>query len=348
MWWAIDLEGGSAGFLDAIDGDNLTGGDSGFVFRDNSGTYEFYPYRLENYVSDPPAEASPDTITPDANAGNKRWKLAKIFGSGAEIRGQLDLKGDGSTTAGKSCFYSVGNSTYFCINSPTTIDASFNVTWFSALPDSTRPVGVGTDGTMAPMSSLSAASVTGGTNYALALWDSNTPAVLDSLATGTAGQGLFSGGSAANPAWSETFGNGTIEPKIKISKNATTAHYSGIVMDFTCHETIALGQPVVINGDGEVALANADTPATLLPAIGIAVVGGNAAATCTILTHGSVTNTSWAWTPGGIIYVDDSGAGALTATVGDIGSGNGVQRIGIAIHADSILVMPSLTVTVLE
>jgi hypothetical protein len=145
-----------------------------------------------------------------------------------------------------------------------------------------------------------------------------------------------------------TIGDGGDDQIIKLYKNATNAKWSGTVMDFTCHETIALGQPVVINGDGEVALANADTPATLLPAIGIAVVGGNAAATCTVLLHGSVTVTAWAWTPGAIIYVDDSAAGALTATVGDIGAGNGVQRIGVAIHADSILVMPSLTVTVLE
>jgi hypothetical protein len=146
-----------------------------------------------------------------------------------------------------------------------------------------------------------------------------------------------------------TIGDGTDDQvRTILFKSATNEHYAGTVMKFTCHETIAFGQPVVINSDGEVALANADTPATLLPAIGLAVVGGNAADTCTVLTHGSATDTDWNWTPGATIYVDDSGAGVLTATVGDITTGNGVQVIGIATHADSILVMPSLSVVVLE
>jgi hypothetical protein len=145
-----------------------------------------------------------------------------------------------------------------------------------------------------------------------------------------------------------TIGDGGDDIIIKNYKNATNEKYSGIVQNFTCHETIAFGQPVVINGDGEVALANADTPATLLPAIGLAVVGGNAAATCTVLTHGSATDTDWNWTPGATIYVDDSAAGVLTATIGDITTGNGVQVIGIATHGDSILVMPSLSIVVLE
>jgi hypothetical protein len=91
IWPASELTGGGAA-LDGIDGARLTDGDAGFVFRDNSGVFEFYPLYLENYVENPPVEASPDTISPDANANNKRWKLAKIFGAGAEIRGPVTFK----------------------------------------------------------------------------------------------------------------------------------------------------------------------------------------------------------------------------------------------------------------
>lgn len=180
----------------------------------------------------------------------------------------------------------------------------------------------------------------------------NATVTTPSLAAGTYTQvfaettNTFTGTQTMNGA--VTIGDGGDLVKVKFQKTVADGTWSGNTIDLTCHETIAFGQPVVVNSDGEAALANAETPATLLPAIGIAVVGGAAAATCTILTHGVVAETDWNWTPGATIYVDDSGAGVLTATVGDIGAGNGVQVIGIALHADAILVNPSLSVVVLE
>jgi len=91
MWWATGLTGGS-GALDGIDGESLTDGDGAFVFRDNSGTYEGYFYRLEDYASNPPDESSPDTITPDTNSGSKRWKLLTVSAS--------TFTGDGSGLTG--------------------------------------------------------------------------------------------------------------------------------------------------------------------------------------------------------------------------------------------------------
>jgi hypothetical protein len=100
---------------------------------------------------------------------------------------------------------------------------------------------------------------------------------------------------------------------------------------------------------GKPGLADADGVATM-PAIGLVVVASTDADTpCTILTHGVITDTDWNWTVGNTIYVADGDAGALTATVGDISDTNDVvQVVGIAIHADSIFVSPSLSLVVLE
>lgn len=81
IWPASGLTGGGAA-LDGIDGARLTNGDGAIVIWNNAGSYEASFHILIDYPSDPPAEASPNTITPDTNPGNKRWKFAKILDSG--------------------------------------------------------------------------------------------------------------------------------------------------------------------------------------------------------------------------------------------------------------------------
>jgi hypothetical protein len=68
---AIGLTGGGTGALDKIDGSILNDGDAAFVI--DAVNNNFYTYTL---VADSgAAEASPTVISPDANAGNKRWVL---------------------------------------------------------------------------------------------------------------------------------------------------------------------------------------------------------------------------------------------------------------------------------
>lgn len=123
--------------------------------------------------------------------------------------------------------------------------------------------------------------------------------------------------------------------------------FRGITLQITAHENVAFGQLVFINSDGEAALADADAAATM-PAVGIVVVAANADATCTILTHGVVTETDWNWTPGSRLYVSET-AGSIEATLANISDKNDVvQVIGVALTADTILFNPSLTEVVLE
>jgi hypothetical protein len=73
---ATSLTGGGAGALDAIDGTDLQNLDFAAVFTIDT----FYYYVLD--VDAGGAESSPVKITPDANAGNKRWILIAILGTG--------------------------------------------------------------------------------------------------------------------------------------------------------------------------------------------------------------------------------------------------------------------------
>lgn len=132
-----------------------------------------------------------------------------------------------------------------------------------------------------------------------------------------------------------------------IDRQAGDGTYSGNTMSGTAGETLAFGQPVYMKSDGKFWLADADAAATM-PALGLVVVGGNAEATVYVLTHGLITETDWNWTVGATIYVADGTAGAVTATLADISDQNDVvQVVGIAVHADSIFVNPSLTTVVL-
>lgn len=88
-WYATSLIGGGADALDAIDGDDLTDKDVGYVAI--VGTALFYQYTLDDDSG--AAEDSPDVIAPDTNPGNKRWILLQDGGSAMKTvqRGQKAL-----------------------------------------------------------------------------------------------------------------------------------------------------------------------------------------------------------------------------------------------------------------
>lgn len=69
---AISLVGGTDGALDKIDGDGLANGDGAIVIT-SAGSYI---YRLNSTSGE--AESSPDIISPDSNAGDKRWILTNV------------------------------------------------------------------------------------------------------------------------------------------------------------------------------------------------------------------------------------------------------------------------------
>jgi hypothetical protein len=72
---ATGLTGGAAGALDAIDGADLADGDVAIVGLIGHATYgnAFMAYVLD--ADSAASESSPSIITPDTNAGDKRWVM---------------------------------------------------------------------------------------------------------------------------------------------------------------------------------------------------------------------------------------------------------------------------------
>ena len=79
-----------------------------------------------------------------------------------------------------------------------------------------------------------------------------------------------------------------------------------------------------------------------MPAVGLNYTAAKSAGDTTrILIQGIARDDSWAWTPGGRIYVGET-AGALTQTAPS-DDGDFIQVVGIALTADSIYFAPELT-----
>lgn len=71
FYGGIALTGGAEGALDRIDGAILNDGDGAMVIDSSNDKVYFYTLNASSGA----AESSPDTISPDSNAGNKRWIL---------------------------------------------------------------------------------------------------------------------------------------------------------------------------------------------------------------------------------------------------------------------------------
>jgi hypothetical protein len=144
-----------------------------------------------------------------------------------------------------------------------------------------------------------------------------------------------------------------VDDEVKLRMPQTTANgtWSGITLEFAdCAASLAFGTPVYVQSTGKPAAANAAAASTM-PAIGIIVVASSSADDpCTVLTHGRASATAWpTLTSGGLVYIDDSGAGVVTQTVGDVaGTDHVVQVLGIGLSGDTMLVNPSFSTITLE
>ena len=112
---ATGLTGGTAGDLDNIDGAVLAEGDQATVTTSSDKTYE---YRLD--ASSAAAESSPTVISPDNNAGDKRWILSGMVTDNPAITG--------TSTIGDGCTITTPNITAPAITGATTIGTGATIT----------------------------------------------------------------------------------------------------------------------------------------------------------------------------------------------------------------------------
>ena len=131
--------------------------------------------------------------------------------------------------------------------------------------------------------------------------------------------------------------------RMATSEPASNTSGYGIVIGFDSAGSVSQGDAVYINSSGKVAQARADEANVTDPAIGIAT---NDAASdgddCYVLTHGIWRMDAEAFDAGDPVYLGES-AGAITKTAPS-DDGDYVQRIGIAVSDDVLLVMPSIDV----
>jgi len=121
---------------------------------------------------------------------------------------------------------------------------------------------------------------------------------------------------------------------------AADSSVTGITVEMTAGDSSAFGIPVYLKSDGKLWSADATT-FTTMPVVAITAETQTADAAGSFLLHGFVRLDSWAWTVGGLLYPDPSAPGDMTQTEPST-SGDIVQVLGIATHADRIYFCPSL------
>ena len=110
---------------------------------------------------------------------------------------------------------------------------------------------------------------------------------------------------------------------------------TGVVISIASGESVAAFNSVYIRSDGEVGPADADAASTM-PAIGVALEAKGDGEATKILIAGVLRDDSYNFTPGADLFIGTT-EGQITAT-SPSGSGDTVQKIGVALTADSIYV----------
>jgi len=108
---------------------------------------------------------------------------------------------------------------------------------------------------------------------------------------------------------------------------------SGIVITSNAGSSVGIFDAVYIHSDGELHSADADA-VTSMPAIGISLEAKGDGEAMKVLTQGVLRDDTYNFTPGADIFVSTT-AGDITATAPS-GSGDTVQKIGVALTADSV------------
>ena len=110
----------------------------------------------------------------------------------------------------------------------------------------------------------------------------------------------------------------------------------------TVGETVAFPNLLYLKSDGKWWKADANA-ATTMPGLRLALESKTADQTCSMLVAGRVRDDDWNWTLGGssgLIYASAAAVGGLVQPQPS-GSGDQVQVVGVAYHADKMIFQPS-------
>jgi hypothetical protein len=139
-------------------------------------------------------------------------------------------------------------------------------------------------------------------------------------------------------------GSGSGEANIGPQIINTVTDSSIISQNFQTSEIISKYNTVFIDPTGKVKRSSSFNSSTL-PVIAIAPQETAANQKNNFITYGIVKNTSWNWSAGEILYASNSFGEIISESeVSSLGSGNYVQRIGVALSSDQIFFNPDKTI----
>ena len=116
---------------------------------------------------------------------------------------------------------------------------------------------------------------------------------------------------------------------------------TGIVITMTALDGLAVGEAVYIDSNGKLDETDADAAGTM-PAIGVALEANSSGsdAEVKVLLQGVFRDDTYNFTPGADLFIGTN-LGEITATAPS-GTGDFVQKVGVALTADTIYFNPSL------
>jgi hypothetical protein len=165
--------------------------------------------------------------------------------------------------------------------------------------------------------------------------------------SGTGGSGT-GGGTDGTSGTSGTSGvsgssgsSGTSGVATLTAEPASDQTGNGVTGTFTAGESLSFGDICYVKSDGKMWKADANA-STTMPVVMMALGSISADASGSFLAFGIARNDAWNWTVGGALYASAATTGALTQTAPS-GSGDQVQVVGIATHADRVFFRPDLT-----
>ena len=144
-------------------------------------------------------------------------------------------------------------------------------------------------------------------------------------------------------SFSNTDATGAFPINMELDESPGSDHVAyGIKVQLTAGENVAFGDVCYLKSDGKLWIIDADA-STSMPGIAMAAASVSADASGYFLLLGFARDDTWAWTVGGLIYGSCTGTtgNSLTQTAPS-GSGDQVQVIGVATHADRMYFKPSL------
>jgi hypothetical protein len=169
---------------------------------------------------------------------------------------------------------------------------------------------------------------------------SNTIKVNGNTLAGVAGSGTITFPAATDTvvllAAAQTLTNKTLTTDMYAMTVPTASGLANgtLISAVSAGTTISLANAVYLANTAKWQLAAADT-AGAFPCRGIAVTAGTNNTPIDVMVFGLIRNSSWAWTPGGDIYLSTAGTFSQTAPST---SGQIVQKVGYAVAATTMFV----------